>query len=150
MRLATAHAPLARPLPEELPARRPRILLAEDDPALREVLREALAAEELDVVPAASGAALEAALTEAIVDPEGRPYDLVISDVRMPGASGLDVVERHYVRDPDTPFLLITAFGDRATHARASEFGVEVLDKPFELDELLARVRPLLERWRVR
>lgn len=143
-------APAPQRLAQAIPTRRPRLLLAEDDPALREVLRETLAAEGYDVVTASSGAALYAALTDAIVDPDRPPYDLVISDVRMPVQSGLDVLERNYARDPETPFLLITAFGDPATHARASEFGVEVLDKPFELDELLVRVRLLLDRWGAR
>jgi DNA-binding response OmpR family regulator len=136
-RLALARAPASRP---------PRILLAEDDEALRDALRETLAAEGYDVVTAASGRALDDALIEAVVQPGHRGYDLVVSDVRMPGASGLDVLERNYPRDPETPFLLITAFGDRVTHARASEFGVEVIDKPFEVEELLARVRALLAR----
>lgn len=122
------------------PARPARLLLAEDDDALRAVLREALAAEGHQVTDVASGRALLAALDEL------PGWDLVLSDVRMPGLGGLEVIERRYAVDPDRRFLLFTAFGDRATHARASEFGVEVLDKPFELDDLLDRVRRLLGR----
>ncbi len=130
-----------------LPTRAPRILLAEDDAAFRSVLRETLEAEGYSVHAVASGHALHEALTDTLVFPDHRKYDVVISDVRMPGPSGLDELERHHVRDPKTRFLLITAFGDRATHARASEFGVEVLDKPFEMDELLLRIHALLEGW---
>jgi len=130
-----------------LKARTPRILLAEDDAAFRNVLRETLEAEGYEVTPVASGHALRDALAHSLGPEPRRRFDLVVSDVRMPGPSGLDALERHHVRDPETRFLLLTAFGDRATHARASEFQVEVLDKPFELDELIARVRSLLEGW---
>lgn len=147
----TAELPLtaARALANEATLRAPRVLLAEDDPAFRETLRESLQGEGYEVVEAADGRALLTALGQALA-PGGRRFDLVVSDVRMPGGSGLDVLEQNFARDPDTPFLLITAFGDRLTHARASEFGVEVIDKPFEMDELLARARSLLEGWGAR
>jgi DNA-binding response OmpR family regulator len=141
-----------RAVPETLPeaagapARPPRVLLAEDDHAFRAVVREALEADGYQVTDVATGRALLAALAEARALPDHPGWDLVLSDVRMPGLGGLDVLERHYAHDPDARFLLFTAFGDAATHARASEFGVEVLDKPFELDELLARARRLLDR----
>jgi len=139
----------ARPAPEPAPLvdRGPRLLLAEDDDAFRELLREALEAAGFEVDAVASGRALEARLEEAVVLPDGPRYDLVVSDVRMPGASGLDVLERHYPRDPDTPFLLVTAFGDRVTHARAAEFDVAVIDKPFDVDELVARCWALVDGW---
>jgi len=119
----------------------PRILLAEDEPAFRELLREALVGEGYHVVEAADGLELREHLQR---DP---PYDLVVSDVRMPRASGVEVLEWNFVRDPRTRFLLITAFGDAAIHARASEFEVTVLDKPFDLDEFLIQVRALVEHW---
>lgn len=145
--------PLDDALPETateavLPAEGPRqrIALAEDDPDFRELLGEALREEGYEVIEAADGTAL-AALLDEVHSGRRPPFDLVVSDVRMPGRSGVELLEWNYARDPDTRFLLVTAFGDPVLHARAAEFDVEVLDKPFELDEFLVRVRALVERW---
>jgi DNA-binding response OmpR family regulator len=74
-------------------------------------------------------------------------YALIVSDIRMPGVTGMEVLEglRHVKAAP--PVILITAFGDRETHLEAERFGaVAVLDKPFELDRLLRLVESVLSK----
>ena len=85
------------------------------------------------------------------IDPLGAPvesekFDLIISDIRMPGITGLEVLEdvRHCGTECP-PVILVTAFGDRDTHMRACELGVAaVFDKPFEFDDLLGKARELV------
>jgi DNA-binding response OmpR family regulator len=67
---------------------------------------------------------------------------MVVSDVRMPGYSGLDLLAILRCASWTLPVVLITAFGDEDTHAEARELGaIAVLDKPFDLDDLRAVVR---------
>ena len=72
---------------------------------------------------------------------------LVVSDLQMPGATGLDVLHwlSRWLRG--VPVILITAFGDARTHERAAKLGAaEVMDKPFDLEALRSRVRAILSR----
>lgn len=131
---------------------RPRILLAEDDEELRLVLTEVLDEAGYEVELAQSGRELLRRLAESVVSGEG--VDLVLTDVRMPGMSGLEAVEA--LRDEDwvTPVLFMTAFGDAATHEEARRLGAWVLDKPFDVDELVEVVTGIVpparydEGWR--
>lgn len=67
--------------------------------------------------------------------------DLVISDARMPYRSGLDALAVLRKNDAETPFILITAFGDTHTHSEAFRLGASaVFDKPFEVDDLCTAV----------
>ena len=62
----------------------------------------------------------------------------MISDIKMPGLSGLDLLDTLRRSDWAMPVILITAFGDRETHDEAIRLGaVRVFDKPFELDDLV-------------
>jgi DNA-binding response OmpR family regulator len=71
--------------------------------------------------------------------------DLVISDIRMPRISGLDVLRAESFGGEFPPIILITAFGDEWTHGKAKYLGaVDVFDKPFDIGELVDRVRELL------
>jgi DNA-binding NtrC family response regulator len=73
-------------------------------------------------------------------DPER--FVAIVSDVRMPGATGLVVLEGVQLFDELPPMILITAFGDKETHAEAHRLGAAAtLDKPFAASELLAKVR---------
>ena len=119
-----------------------RILLAEDDPAFREVLGEHLLLAGHEVVEVATGTALLDRMVEAAR--ERRFFDLFLSDNRMPGKSGLEVLETTHGVLPRTPFLLFTAFGDADVHRRARDLGASVVNKPFDLDEFLERVEALL------
>jgi DNA-binding NtrC family response regulator len=83
---------------------------------------------------------------EPLLEPISEPgIDLVISDIRMPGASGLDVLATLHSANQPVPVVLMTAFGDRQTHEQALKMGAAALiDKPFELDELLSLANRLL------
>jgi CheY-like chemotaxis protein len=135
------------PLPWSFPV---RVLLAEDDPDMRELLASALRQDGLDVVEARDGAALLDRLAEALsADGDLDGYDVIVSDIRMPGYSALDILAgvRRALRH--TPVILITAFGDRVTHERAMRLGaIAVFDKPFDIDDLrMAVFHELDQRW---
>lgn len=116
----------------------PAVLLAEDDAELRALLELSLRREGLEVVAVASGTALRAALAE-------RDYALVVTDVSMPGASGLEVLAEAAEAGRAPTAIVITAFGDADVHAAAAALGVRaVLDKPFALGVLVREVRALL------
>jgi DNA-binding response OmpR family regulator len=122
------------------------ILLAEDDDDMRKVIALHLRREGYAVTECRNGAELLAELTDYLEgsppSATGKRYDLVLSDIRMPGVFGLSVAEgaRYYANFP--PTILITAFGDEETHETARQCGVvAVFDKPFEMDDLLKTVR---------
>jgi CheY-like chemotaxis protein len=69
------------------------------------------------------------------------PPDLIVSDVRMPGCTGLEVLARLRQRGLECPVLLLSAFADAETHAEARRLGARaLLDKPVDLDVLRAAV----------
>lgn len=111
-----------------------RVLLAEDDPEMRALLAQSLAEAGATVDLACDGNAMRERL--AALDADALP-DVVISDVRMPGWSGLDVLRWLSVNHPQIPVILITAFGGQETHERARQLGaVAVYDKPLDVAEL--------------
>ncbi|HSA51143.1 MAG TPA: response regulator transcription factor [Yinghuangia sp.] len=117
-----------------------RILVVDDEPAVREALESSLRYEGHSVALAEDGlAALEAV--------EREEPDLVILDVLMPRMDGLTAARRLRSRGATVPILMLTArdaVGDRVTGLDAG--ADDYLVKPFELDELFARVRALLRR----
>ncbi|UGQ13715.1 response regulator transcription factor [Yinghuangia sp. ASG 101] len=117
-----------------------RVLVVDDEPAVREALESSLRYEGHTVLLAADGlAALEAV--------EREEPDLVILDVLMPRMDGLTAARRLRSRGSTVPILMLTArdaVGDRVTGLDAG--ADDYLVKPFELDELFARVRALLRR----
>ncbi len=128
---------------EDPPMRPTRIMLAEDDADLRRVLAMALRREGYDVVEARDGNHLRSYLGALLYNKHrADPVDLVITDVRMPGPSGVEMLE--WLRGVvwSIPVIVITAFGDPVLHAEARRLGaLAVLDKPFDVNELLALVR---------
>jgi DNA-binding response OmpR family regulator len=126
------------------PAAPRRVLLVEDDPEMRALMALTLRGDGHDVSEAQDGA--EALDVLGTSSPDGRAHiDLVISDVRMPGCSGLEVLERLRSGPSGIPVILVTAFSDRQTHAEARRLGAVVLDKPFDLGELRAMVLDVLQ-----
>lgn len=114
-----------------------RVLLAEDDEELRELLAETLRQDGYEVVEARDGLELVDRIEEEAFKArtQGVPVSLLISDVRMPMLSGLDVLGVLRARSWPAPVMLITAFGDEATHREALQLDARVvLDKPFGLD----------------
>jgi DNA-binding response OmpR family regulator len=121
-------------------SRSPIVLLAEDDASMRRLLWLALMKDGFQVIDACDGAELAEWIRRLIASTHDRRcVDLIIADQRMTSSTGLEVLAwlRHI--DWSTPFILITAFGDRRTHAEAARLGASVvLDKPFDLDVLRA------------
>lgn len=148
MNIEESKQPLPRtrgPKQEAVPPFAPRILLAEDDDEMRILLTWSLRWEGYDVVECRNGTELLDALSGATAGDEADGVALVISDIRMPGMSGLDVLRglRHSERFPSV--VLITAFGDEETHAEADRLGaVALFDKPFEIEDLVAKVHDIL------
>lgn len=117
-----------------------RVLLAEDDAALRRLLAEVLRQDGYEVVEARDGVELLAEIDATLVARwERSDAFVVVADVHMPGFSGLDVLAVLRCAHCATPVILITAFGDAETREEAHELGaVAVFDKPFNLDDLRA------------
>ncbi len=129
----------AEPSPEK-----PRVLLAEDQVEMRSMVSSRLKREGYEVIEALDGDDLLRQLQAALLS--GRPPQAIVSDVRMPGVSGLEVLARVRRADADTPVVLITAFGDADLHSTAERLGADcVLDKPFDLDELVHVLWSLVE-----
>jgi len=125
----------------------PRVLLAEDDDELRFLLASGLREDGFDVVEAGSGSELLALIASHVLRPE-RPgrLDVIISDLAMPGATGLDALAELRGTDRSTPAIIITGFGGPRERAAAAELGAAAfLDKPFDLDALRALARRLTD-----
>lgn len=122
--------------------RRPRVLLGEDDAEMRTLLAHTLAQDGYEVVEAPDGTSMLDELEQAVYAPRTGRFDLIISDIRMPRLSGLDILAALHCSSSTTPVIMITAFGDEMVHEEAREFGARaVLDKPFDMDALRIAVR---------
>jgi DNA-binding NtrC family response regulator len=128
------------------PGHRSRVLLADDDAAMRTLLVCALRRAAFEVVEACSGSELLELLASGLerIPPFG--FDLIISDVRMPGYDGLNVLAALRQLSIETPVILITAFGTAANHAAAAKLGAALLDKPFDVDDLMTLARSAASR----
>jgi two-component system, NtrC family, response regulator AtoC len=117
------------------------VLIVDDDDRMRETLGILLSSLGHQVVPVADVAGACQALTD-------RDLDLVISDLRMPGGSGLDVLDAAQRLRPGTPVILLTAFGTVETAVLAMQRGAaDYVLKPFETSELEVRIaRALAQR----
>ena len=117
-----------------------RVLVAEDDPGVRETLDAALAFEGYRVTTVADGAAALNALA-------GDPPDLLVLDIGMPRIDGLTVCRMARERGIRLPILILTARQEVSDRVAGLDAGADdYLAKPFALDELLARARALLRR----
>jgi DNA-binding response OmpR family regulator len=127
---------------------RSTILLVEDDTEMRIMLASALRQDGYTVVEAADGdAALEWLGPAVLAGEPARLPALIVSDIRLPYVSGLQLLECLQLGKQRPPVILITGFGDSPTHAEARRLGAEcVLDKPFDVEELRAAVRQALLR----
>ncbi len=121
-----------------------RILIAEDNKNLCRILESALTDAGYDVVVALGGDA-------AVHEIKAHPFDLVISDMRMPGASGSVVFQEARAQSYHPDVILMTAFGDTREAVRLMRDGAaDYILKDFDPDELVTRVGQVLERRRLK
>jgi DNA-binding response OmpR family regulator len=113
-----------------------RVLVVEDDDEMRRLLVRTLAKDGYVAIGARDAVEALEWLDEPGADGAAR-FDLLISDVRLPGASGLELLARIRAADWALNVIVVTGFGSDEVHAEASRLGAAaVLDKPFDLDEL--------------
>lgn len=130
-----------RPIvPPHLPP--PSLLLVDDDPVPRETLSTLLMGEGFHVVSAATGEEAERLLRAA-----RPPFDLVITDLVMPGKSGMDVLRCALNTNPSCTVLLLTGFGSVREATEAMELGAfDFVTKPMQIDQFRNTLRRLMER----
>lgn len=115
-----------------------KILIVDDEATIRESLRESLAAEGYDAEIAESG-------EEALAKTHGTVYDLVVTDLRLPGVSGLEILQALRNQGNDTPVIMMTAYGDVDTAVSAMRNGAyDFIPKPFKLSAIKKQVRAAL------
>ncbi|MCE2734770.1 MAG: response regulator transcription factor [Flammeovirgaceae bacterium] len=117
-----------------------KILLVEDEPKTAEYIKIGLTENGFDVELAANG---QKALQEVI----SKPYDLLITDIIMPGMDGRELVKEVRKTNQEIPVLMLTALGTTEEIVVGFETGADdYLVKPFEFKELLVRIKSLLKR----
>jgi CheY-like chemotaxis protein len=117
-----------------------KILVADDEEGIRQTISDVLISCGCDVETARDG-------DEALCMLGTRPYDLVFSDIRMPGKNGYEVFAACREQNPACPIILMTGFGYDPNHSiiRARQEGLSaVLFKPFKVEQLLNEVRGAL------
>jgi len=122
-----------------------RILVADDEPNIRDTLSALLVQKGANITKCATGLETIEALEKA--RSEGRMYDLVLSDIRMPDRNGYEVYRRAKEMDPSLPVILMTGFGYDPHHCivRASQEGLQsFLFKPFKATQLMDLLRKSL------
>ncbi|MBS4034523.1 MAG: response regulator transcription factor [Ignavibacterium sp.] len=118
----------------------PKILICEDEPAMRMGLKDNLEFESYEVDSAEDG---ETGLNKILEN----QYDLIILDVMMPKMSGFDVCKSARKKGITTPIILLTAKGEEIDKVLGLELGADdYVTKPFSLRELLARIKAILRR----
>jgi PAS domain S-box-containing protein len=118
------------------------ILLVEDDPSLRELIRDSLQSRGYDVLAAGNG-------VDAVQLAQEQRIDLLLTDVIMPGMSGPEVAERITTMRPGTRVLYMSGYtDDKLAHAGILDPEVTLLQKPFRLEDLARKLREVLTRSR--
>ena len=112
---------------------------------MRSLLTLSLRRAGFRVTACRDGSDLLSYLTPFILHEVPVEFDLIVSDIRMPLITGLEILEDLPQREGFPPIILITAFGDQHTHERARHLGAAaMLDKPFKMEDLLLLVRESL------
>ncbi len=121
----------------------PRILLVEDDLGTASALQKVLQAEGYGVDLAERG-------DNGLAQAKSRSFDLVLTDLKLPGISGLELAAQLRVAKPKLPIIIMTAHGTTDTAIEATKLGAyEYLTKPFEADDLLELVASAVARSRL-
>lgn len=126
-----------------LDPRKPRILVADDEPNIRLLVDQALGVEGYEVVTAVDGEHALKKFSDGV-------FDLVLLDLKMPGLDGMEALRRVKKRKPGQPVIVMTAFATVETAASAMRLGaVDYLQKPFTPEEIRAIVKSVLTRSRL-
>jgi CheY-like chemotaxis protein len=130
--------------------RRPfRVLVAEDDREMRRLVADTLRDDGYEVVELADGGRFLVEVAARMKGEDGPDsVDLIVSDIRMPICTGLQILEVLRQAHWRTPVILMTAFGDDATRRHAKGLTAVLFDKPFDMDDLRTAVANLLPRER--
>lgn len=116
-----------------------RVVVADDDQAMRALCAAQLRDEGYEVLEARNGAELVRIIHR--FEHAGARLDLILTDVRMPGFDGLEVLEYLKYARLAVPVIVMTAFGDALVHREAEDLDAAlVLDKPFDVDDLCVHV----------
>ena len=129
---------------DQVAGAKPRILIVDDEPSMRDMLRIVMRRDGFDVEVAANG-------KEAIELLKRERVDLLLSDIRMPDVSGVDVLRAAKEANRDIVAFMMTAFASTDTAVEAMRLGaVDYFTKPFNMDELRLKVRQHLETMRLK
>ena len=134
---------------ERAPARRPatkarkrRVLVVDDDLDMRRLVAMVLRAAGHVVVEARNGVELLQRIDSVVWSDQRDPFDVIVTDVNMPGLSGIDALAAIRAGRWTTPVILITAYDDESIRAEARELGaVRILEKPLDLTALRSAVQ---------
>ncbi|WP_437300378.1 response regulator [Sorangium sp. So ce426] len=128
--------------PSGHPVDRRRVLVIDDEPDIREALEMFLSGEGYDVATAESG---ESAVEQA----QGRPFDLAITDLRMPGMGGYETLVALKRIHPNLPVIVVTGYAsDEATMRCSKEGAFRIVHKPIHLEDLLQIIKAALNEAR--
>jgi two-component system, OmpR family, KDP operon response regulator KdpE len=120
------------------PSKPLHVLIVDDEPPIRRLLRTSFGAQGYDVAEAADGSA-------ALVALKGRSLDLIVLDLGLPGMDGFAVIEAVRAQGSAVPIVVLSSRDDEAGKVRALDLGADdYVTKPFGVDELMARVRAAL------
>ena len=118
-------------------APRTRVLVVDDEPPIRKLLRMGLSTQGYDILEAANG--------KVSLELLGQKPDLVILDLGLPDMQGLDLLRMMRARNESVPIVVLSSRGDEAGKVQALDLGADdYVTKPFGMDELLARMRAAL------
>jgi two-component system, NtrC family, response regulator PilR len=132
------------PAPQIMTDTASRILVVDDERSMREFLAIMLTRDGHEVVAAENG-------SQALAELRQRPFDLLISDIRMPDCSGIEVLREAKALQPELPGILMTAFSSTQTAIEALRTGaLDYISKPFDVDEMKRVVAQALERRQLR
>ncbi len=119
---------------------RPKVLVIDDEPGVRELISEALSLSEITAIQAADG-------LEALSFLRRERFDLLILDINMPKLDGLALLEKLRTEGMSVPVLMLSARADKADINQGLRTGADdYLTKPFSIEELVLRVKAIMRR----
>ena len=124
--------------PLEYPSPNARVLIIEDDEEMRSLLKDFFVEEGFETDSVSSGYDAFGIITK-------KPFDLVVTDIRMPGLTGLDILPRIKKIQPEVAIIVITAFGTEEVRRKAFERGAKAyLEKPIHFQELRGLIHDVI------